>query len=415
MISSPSLFLQSHCSNFFPLYFDSRSLRTAKLTYLCEMAALPESSCTSNISDEAGPQTFDSFSSTIRESRTSGSIDSIDVEKGDVSVSTAEAASSSFHSLCWLRFSTAVVSWTLYPTEWYKVNRQLAEEEKKRLQLLYSDIKSGRPAIEDYPEGWPQLAAFLHSEDNFAIFRRFGVLHCRLLVQLQAEIQHLEQRLVDLDRSDAAPGSQHSWRLQMSDFKEGSDPAQRDLLKTLQEKVLVYDQLLLNEKALRDQGTVTEKDHRSVFHWMLRKRPVVQGEDGWIHHPTDCIPLSRIDPVEHSILTSFLKKLFRSKGKERDSIVKQYSLSSVTIAVKLCFILLAVSILIIPVFILMWGPDTKTAVSTTVLISVMAFSTLMTLFTRATVQAVLIGTAAYCAVLATFLGNTHDRTAAITG
>ncbi|KAH9203508.1 hypothetical protein DL95DRAFT_418982 [Leptodontidium sp. 2 PMI_412] len=388
------------------------------------MAALPESCCTSNISDEAGPQTFDSFSSTIHESRTSGSIDSIDVEKGEVSVSTAEgrivqplhnqksciltrspAASSSFHSLCWLRFSTAVVSWTLYPTEWYKVNRQLAEEEKKRLQLLYSDIKSGRPAIEDYQEGWPQLAAFLHSEDNFAIFRRFGVLHCRLLVQLQAEIQHLEQRLVDLDRSDAAPGSQHSRRLQMSDFEEGSDPAQRDLLKTLQEKVLVYDQLLLNEKALRDQGTVTEKDHRSVFHWMLRKRPVEQGEDG--------TSLSICKFLERLVDTT--QKLFRSKGKERDSIVKQYSLSSVTIAVKLCFVLLAVSILIIPVFILMWGPDTKTAVSTTVLISVLAFSTLMTLFTRATVQAVLVGTAAYCAVLATFLGNTHDRTAAITG
>lgn len=74
--------------------------------------------------------------------------------------------------------------------------------------------------------------------------------------------------------------------------------------------------------------------------------------------------------------------------------MKQYSLSSVTIAVKLCFVLLAVSILIIPVFILMWGPDTKAGVSTTVLISVLAFSTLMTLFTRATVQAVLVGTAA---------------------
>lgn len=63
---------------------------SVQLTYLCEMAALLESSCTSNISDEAGPQTFDSFSSTIHESRTSASIDSIDVEKRDVSVSTAD-------------------------------------------------------------------------------------------------------------------------------------------------------------------------------------------------------------------------------------------------------------------------------------------------------------------------------------
>ena len=74
--------------------------------------------------------------------------------------------------------------------------------------------------------------------------------------------------------------------------------------------------------------------------------------------------------------------------------MKQYSLSSVTISVKLFFILLAVSILIIPIFILMWGPETKGAVFATVLVSVLAFSTLMTLFTRATVQAVLVGSAA---------------------
>ncbi|PVH80880.1 hypothetical protein DL98DRAFT_626334, partial [Cadophora sp. DSE1049] len=267
-------------------------------------------------------------------------------------------------------------------------------DEKTRLQLLYSDIKTSRPAIEHYQEGWPQLAAFQNSEDNFAIYRRFGVLHCRLLAQLQAEIQHLERRLEDLDRADAAPGSPHKWRLRRSDFEDGTDSAQRDLLKTLQEKILVFDQLLLNEKELRHMGTVTEKDYRSVFNWMSWVRPVAFEEATWIHHQADCIPLSRIDPVEHSVLTSFLKKLFRSKGKEKDSIVKQYSLSSVTIFVKLFFVLLAVSILIIPVFILLWGPDTKAAVSATVLISVLVFSTLMTLFTKATVQAVLVGTAA---------------------
>lgn len=101
-----------------------------------------------------------------------------------------------------------------------------------------------------------------------------------------------------------------------------------------------------------------------------------------------------IHPLSSRTLADTAQDLFRSKGKDKDSIVKHYSLTSVTAFVKLFFVLLAVSILIIPVFILMWGPDTKAAVSATVLISVLVFSTMMTLFTQATVQGVLVGTAA---------------------
>ncbi|KAH7417507.1 hypothetical protein BKA64DRAFT_301987 [Cadophora sp. MPI-SDFR-AT-0126] len=311
------------------------------------------------------------------------------------------AASTSIRSLRWLQIRTVLGSFGLQPIRWYREKRQVAEGEKKRIEELYSVIKNSprgsrifgsnhirglqvAAAIEHFQEGWPQLAAFLHSEDNFAVFRRFGVVHCRVLVQLQAEIQHLEERLKDLDCSDAAPGSPHVWRLNKSDFVvEDSDSTQRDLLKTLQDKLLIYDQLLLNEKELRHLGNVTEKDHTSVFNWMIWEKPLAYKEATWIHHQADCIPLSRIDP-----------KMFRSNGKEKDGIIKRYSLKSVTITVKLFFVLLAVSILTIPVFILMWGPNTKATISATVLISVLIFAALMTLFTKATVQAVLVGTAA---------------------
>lgn len=130
-------------------------------------------------------------------------------------------------------------------------------EEKERLRTLYADVKtmndlSGKLvnfrcyplyslfSVESYPEGWPQLAAFQHSNDNFAIFRRFGLAHCPLLVQLEAEIALLEQQLYNLDREDAIVGAQHAWRLRTAEFKVGWDPGQRDILKQLQEKVLVY-------------------------------------------------------------------------------------------------------------------------------------------------------------------------------
>jgi hypothetical protein len=90
----------------------------------------------------------------------------------------------------------------------------------------------------------------MHSEDNFAIFRRFGLAHCRILVQLQAEIQLLEKKLSALDQSDASPGSPNAWRLLTAEFKEGWDSEKRDLVTELGEKLLQYGKshavLLLN-------------------------------------------------------------------------------------------------------------------------------------------------------------------------
>jgi hypothetical protein len=80
----------------------------------------------------------------------------------------------------------------------------------------------------------------MHSEDNFAIFRRFGLAHCRILVQLQAEIQLLEKKLSALDQSDASPGSPNAWRLLTAEFKEGWDSEKRDLVTELGEKLLRY-------------------------------------------------------------------------------------------------------------------------------------------------------------------------------
>ena len=80
----------------------------------------------------------------------------------------------------------------------------------------------------------------MHSEDNFAIFRRFGLVHCRVLVQLQAEIQLLEKKLSALDQSDARPGSPNAWRLQTAEFKEGWDSEKKNLLAELVDKILKY-------------------------------------------------------------------------------------------------------------------------------------------------------------------------------
>lgn len=68
-------------------------------------------------------------------------------------------------------------------------------------------------------------------------------MHCRVLIQLQTEIHLLEQKLAELDRSDASPGSINAWRLETADYNEKWDPAQQILLKELRKKLIEYGTL----------------------------------------------------------------------------------------------------------------------------------------------------------------------------
>lgn len=53
--------------------------------------------------------------------------------------------------------------------------------------------------MESFREGYPRLAAFMNSDEAFLMFRRFGHLHNRLLLQQQDELVELEDRLNQID------------------------------------------------------------------------------------------------------------------------------------------------------------------------------------------------------------------------
>jgi len=102
------------------------------------------------------------------------------------------------------------------------------------------------------------------------------------------------------------------------------------------------------------------------------------------------------------------QKIFQKSRVDVQGRLEVYSDAGVAAATKLLTVIITVGVLIIPVFILLWIPLDRAGITTVVLISVLTFSALMSLFTKAEVREVLVGTAAYCAVLATFLGNTQE-------
>jgi hypothetical protein len=56
-------------------------------------------------------------------------------------------------------------------------------------------------AVNDFPRGYPNVAAFLDSDEGFAIYRRFGYLQARLLLNRQEELRSLESKLESLEKS----------------------------------------------------------------------------------------------------------------------------------------------------------------------------------------------------------------------
>lgn len=56
--------------------------------------------------------------------------------------------------------------------------------------------------VDDHPIGYPQLAAFVDSDENFLMCRRFGFLHSRVLLYRQDELSYLEKNLIDMDELD---------------------------------------------------------------------------------------------------------------------------------------------------------------------------------------------------------------------
>ncbi|PMD32017.1 hypothetical protein L207DRAFT_471355 [Hyaloscypha variabilis F] len=286
---------------------------------------------------------------------------------------------------------------------------------KKLLQYSFFQRESSeavlrpfkRNNVDNYPEGYPQLAAFMASDDNLSIYRKFERPCNRVLLDLQSQITALVNRLDELDRLDKS-SSTTSYRLQSIKHEEGWDDEQRKLITELQERLSTYYDLLLKNSQLKALGLPLKHNHQSLFYWIEGKKPIVEDQDEFILHEDDLVALADIDHLESSLVSSFMNRPFRRSkhgDKRLEPVVHYFSQKRISAAAKSLSVFIAAAVLIVPVSILMWIPCDRAMISITVLLSVLIFSTLLSLSTNVKGKDILLGSAAYCAVLATFLGN----------
>jgi len=273
----------------------------------------------------------------------------------------------------------------------------------------------------DRPLGYPRLAALENSDSNLVMYRRFGYLHNRLLLHRQAEIAALEAKLDALDAADDV-NSDLRFRLQSREFREGDDVTQKLLLDEIETKLKIYDNLLLLELKLRSVSKPTECNYQKLYNYMWQRKPLEQGEDSFIFRCDDFISLldteegSWLDDFIESVLTCFHRKLIQSvfataeeRKKSSDLEVIYYSDNRLGTFIKMLIAFIAVALLMVPVWVLIFVHMSPTMMCLTVLLFVCAFLTLLSLFTVVKRQDIFLGGATYCAVLVVFLGTLQSH------
>ena len=107
--------------------------------------------------------------------------------------------------------------------------------------------------MEGCPEGYPRLAAFLSSEQNFSIYRGFGYLHSRVLLGLQDQIVFLERELDQKDSFDQQNGLARRLQSRARDERESRrDDDERPrarILDDIRRKLVEYGSLLWSSSA----------------------------------------------------------------------------------------------------------------------------------------------------------------------
>lgn len=101
------------------------------------------------------------------------------------------------------------------------------------------------PIVENYPKGYPQLACFQESDESFMIYRRFGGVFSRLLLNKQDELRTMEDTLFELDMLDDAEVGGHVYLTsRKADQRRdiGKQATRTQLLVQMEKKALEYSE-----------------------------------------------------------------------------------------------------------------------------------------------------------------------------
>lgn len=301
----------------------------------------------------------------------------------------------------------------------FRVGRQVTSDDG-----VEDDEDDRQPVVrrlQDCPDGYPRLAAFLDSDDNFMIYRRFGYLQSRLLLEKQEHLRQLEEELENLDEEDREAESRNL--ITMENYDTEQYKQRRELMQRIGCQFREYASLLQAAQALTHCNRPSFSEYKSVENFINNRHPLYPSEEGFIYRKEDLVILR--PGREHAWVDCWVEKflrfsrcrmiqdLFRSKETKQktDGIENYYTRDRIDRFVIAIIVFMILTLLIVPIYLLYHltkGAGSSRSHATCIgvlLIFTLSFSACLSLFTRAKRHEILAAAAAYCAVLVVFLGN----------
>ncbi|GME27624.1 hypothetical protein BKCO1_17000149 [Neofusicoccum parvum] len=122
--------------------------------------------------------------------------------------------------------------------------------------------------VKEYPEGYPQLAAWINTDDNFRVYRRFGELRNRVLLQYQFKLAKLEAVLQKLDEDDSnSKEAEDNFRLSSIEYDQSQDDRRQSIIDDIDATLEKYEEISLFNR--KDDAVILVQDQDSPFHAYL--------------------------------------------------------------------------------------------------------------------------------------------------
>ena len=124
------------------------------------------------------------------------------------------------------------------------------------------------------------MSCYLDSDEQFMIYRRFGILHARSLLYAQDELRELESRLTMLDKRDDRNEDDRDY-LMCRENDDDREPipgrkSRKDLLALIKQKTLEYGQLVIQAQQLCGMNKPSWRDQRSVTNFIENEGPLME-------------------------------------------------------------------------------------------------------------------------------------------
>ena len=171
------------------------------------------------------------------------------------------------------------------------------------------------------PDGYPKMAAFLDSDENFMVYRRFGYAQSRLLLEQQDIVRRLEYQLESIDYCDTenCPSLLKSRDDFESHRKTLLADLKREWLDYCKPRMVSILVIMLNfpvsatllgaARNMTSMNRPTTSEYRSVNNWMLNEKPVEVAERKFTQWKEDLVTLR--PGREHAWLDVSVEHLLR--------------------------------------------------------------------------------------------------------